>query len=79
VSVANAGTARRIGPALRRWTARHRGCGRGWRCRAAIDAKDERAAAWYERFGALRLMDDPLRLMLPLATIADTVPIRAKS
>ena len=33
----------------------------------AIDAKDEPAAAWYERFGALRLMDDPLRLVLPLA------------
>ena len=28
----------------------------------AIDAKDERAAAWYERFGALRLLDDPLKL-----------------
>lgn len=25
----------------------------------AIDAKDQRAAAWYERFGALRLLDDP--------------------
>ncbi|MGC9953314.1 MAG: GNAT family N-acetyltransferase [Rhizomicrobium sp.] len=36
----------------------------------AIDAKDIRAAAWYERFGALRLLDDPLRLILPLATIA---------
>lgn len=35
----------------------------------AIDAKDERAAAWYERFGALRLLDDPLRLVLPLDTI----------
>lgn len=36
----------------------------------AIDAKDERAAAWYERFGALPLLDDPLKLVLPLATIA---------
>ena len=36
----------------------------------AIDAKDERAAGWYERFGALRLLDDPLKLVLPLATIA---------
>ena len=36
----------------------------------AIDAKDERAAAWYERFGALRLLDDPLKLVLPLETIA---------
>ncbi len=36
----------------------------------AIDAKDERAAAWYERFGALRLLDDALKLVLPLTTIA---------
>jgi hypothetical protein len=35
----------------------------------AIDAKDTRAAAWYERFGALRLLDDPLKLVLPLDTI----------
>jgi GNAT superfamily N-acetyltransferase len=35
----------------------------------AIDAKDERAAAWYERFGALPLLDDPLKLVLPLDTI----------
>jgi GNAT superfamily N-acetyltransferase len=39
----------------------------------AIDAKDERAALWYERFGALRLLDDPLRLVLPLATIAEAL------
>ena len=32
----------------------------------AIDAKDERAARWYEQFGALRLLDDPLGLMLSL-------------
>jgi hypothetical protein len=37
----------------------------------AIDAKDERAASWYERLGALRLLDDPLKLVLPLRTIAD--------
>lgn len=36
----------------------------------AIDAKDERAAAWYERFGALRLLDDPLKLVLPLTAIS---------
>ena len=36
----------------------------------AIDAKDERAAAWYERFGALRLLDDRLKLVLPLEVIA---------
>ena len=35
----------------------------------AIDAKDERAANWYERFGALHLLDDPLRLVLSLDTI----------
>lgn len=35
----------------------------------AVDAKDERAAVWYERFGALRLLDDPLNLVLPLDTI----------
>lgn len=36
----------------------------------AIDAKDDRAAAWYERFGALRLLDDRLKLILPLDLIA---------
>jgi len=35
----------------------------------AIDAKDEEAATWYERFGALRLLDEPLKLVLPLDTI----------
>lgn len=39
----------------------------------AIDAKDERAAAWYERFGALRLLDDPLKLVLPLDMIRATL------
>jgi GNAT superfamily N-acetyltransferase len=39
----------------------------------AIDAKDERAAGWYERFGAIRLLDDKLRLVLPLATIAEAL------
>jgi GNAT superfamily N-acetyltransferase len=39
----------------------------------AIDAKDEQAATWYERFGALRLLDDPLKLILPLATIAEAI------
>ncbi len=36
----------------------------------AIDAKDDRAAAWYQRFGALRLLDDRLKLVLPLEVIA---------
>jgi GNAT superfamily N-acetyltransferase len=39
----------------------------------AIDAKDERAAQWYERFGALRLLDDPLKLVLSLETIAQAL------
>lgn len=41
----------------------------------AIDAKDEKAARWYERFGALALLDDPLKLILPLAVIAEAVMI----
>jgi GNAT superfamily N-acetyltransferase len=36
----------------------------------AIDAKDDAAAAWYERFGAVRLLDDPLKLVLPLAVVS---------
>jgi GNAT superfamily N-acetyltransferase len=36
----------------------------------AIDAKDARAATWYEGAGAVRLLDDPLKLILPFATIA---------
>jgi GNAT superfamily N-acetyltransferase len=37
----------------------------------AIDAKDVNAAKWYERFGAMPLLDDPLKLVLPLTTIVD--------
>ena len=36
----------------------------------SIDAKSERAATWYESFGAVRLDDAPLTLLLPLKTIA---------
>ena len=39
----------------------------------AIDAKDENAARWYERFGAMPLLDDPLKLILPLSVIADAI------
>lgn len=39
----------------------------------AIDAKDERVARWYGRFGAVRLLDDPLKLVLPLAVVADAI------
>ena len=34
-----------------------------------IDAKNERVAAWYARYGAVTLLDSPLSLLLPLATI----------
>lgn len=34
-----------------------------------IDAKNDQAAAWYESYGAVRLEDAPLRLVLPLKTI----------
>lgn len=39
----------------------------------AIDAKDEPAAQWYQRFGALRLLDDPLKLVLPLSAIQNAL------
>jgi hypothetical protein len=35
-----------------------------------IDAKSERAAAWYASYGAVALDDAPLSLLLPLQTIA---------
>jgi GNAT superfamily N-acetyltransferase len=34
-----------------------------------IDAKNEAVAGWYASYGALRLLDTPLTLLLPLATI----------
>jgi len=34
-----------------------------------IDAKNEAVAGWYASFGALRLLDAPLTLLLPLATV----------
>jgi len=43
----------------------------------AIDAKDDLAAGWYERFGARRLLDDPLKLVLPLDTIRSVLDARA--
>jgi GNAT superfamily N-acetyltransferase len=36
----------------------------------AIDAKDAAAARWYTRFGAVQLLDDRLKLILPLGTVA---------
>jgi GNAT superfamily N-acetyltransferase len=38
-----------------------------------IDAKNDRAANWYESYGALRLEDAPLSLILPLAVAADAI------
>jgi GNAT superfamily N-acetyltransferase len=38
-----------------------------------IDAKNDRAVRWYESYGALRLDDAPLSLVLPLATAADAL------
>lgn len=35
-----------------------------------IDAKNDQAASWYESYGALRLEDAPLSLVLPLAVAA---------
>ena len=35
----------------------------------AIDAKNDRAAAWYRGFGAVPLVDAERQLVLPLATI----------
>jgi len=34
-----------------------------------IDAKNEKVAKWYGSFGAMPLLDAPLSLLLPLATI----------
>ena len=34
-----------------------------------IDAKNEAVASWYASYGALRLLDTPLTLLMPLATI----------
>ena len=38
-----------------------------------IDAKNDRAARWYESHGALRLNDALLSLVLPLATAAEAL------
>jgi GNAT superfamily N-acetyltransferase len=44
----------------------------------AIDAKDANAARWYERFGAQPLLDDPLKLILPLGVIAEAIKTAGK-
>nr|WP_306806023.1 GNAT family N-acetyltransferase [Caballeronia sp. BR00000012568055] len=35
-----------------------------------VDAIDDRAAGFYEKYGFVRLTNDPLRLVLPVATIS---------
>lgn len=44
----------------------------------AIDAKDESAATWYQRFGAITLIDDPLKLILPMGVIATAIAAAQK-
>jgi GNAT superfamily N-acetyltransferase len=39
----------------------------------AIDAKHAKAARWYARFGGQQLLDDPLKLILPLTVIAAAI------
>ncbi len=38
-----------------------------------IDAKNERAAQWYANYGAARLLDAPLSLVLPFAIVLDAL------
>lgn len=45
----------------------------------AIDAKNDAAAIWYRRFGAVQLLDDPLKLILPLAVISAELTSPRKS
>lgn len=43
-----------------------------------IDAKSPRAANWYQTYGAFPLLDAPLTLVLPLATIAALLEAEGK-
>lgn len=43
-----------------------------------IDAKDVKAARWYKRLGALSLLDEPHKLILPLGMIADAIKSAGK-
>lgn len=38
-----------------------------------IDAKNDRAAQWYEGYGALRLLDAPLSLVLPFSVVLEAL------
>jgi hypothetical protein len=39
-----------------------------------IDAKDEKTAAWYKRYGAAPLNNIPLSLILPYSLLKRVVP-----
>jgi len=39
-----------------------------------VDAKDEKAATFYQKFGFIRFVDPPLRLFITMATIAKATP-----
>jgi GNAT superfamily N-acetyltransferase len=41
----------------------------------AIDAKSVGAAKWYGQFGAISLLDDPLKLVLPLDMVAAAISL----
>lgn len=43
-----------------------------------IDAKNESVAGWYASYGALALLDTPLSLLLPLATIKTALEATGK-
>ena len=43
-----------------------------------IDAKSDRAAHWYERYGAMRLLDAPQSLVIPLATFESALNAAGK-
>jgi GNAT superfamily N-acetyltransferase len=44
----------------------------------AIDAKAAKAAYWYAQFGAVPLLDDPLKLILPLSTVAEAIRLAGR-
>ena len=49
------------------------GCAQQESAAELIDAKNDRAARWYQSYGALGLDDEPLSLVLPLAVAADAI------
>ena len=44
-----------------------------------IDAKNDAVANWYASYGALRLLDTPLSLPLPLATFKTALEAAGKT